>query len=292
MVYAPYLGNLVGITSSVGQAAFAGFTSGLVGSGGDLKQAFIGGVFAVFSAGVLHGMDTGWRKTFAHGLTGGARSKVSGGRFKDGFIGGFVGQSLEQHEVYKEMGITSTPRNYTERMYNAVASFVVGGTSARLTGGSFTNGGMSAAFARMFNDLATVGVSVNVPIPGFIQRLFGIKAPMHGGSAGIVFAFPGATESEWDIGVYYDVAIGGESLEGMSFKGTMDIGYETTSSISAMNGTTAEMGAHYKVLGAKLVTDQSGVINGGKVSIGPGYSASSTGVKTTSCSVRSWSCGK
>ncbi len=153
MVYAPYLGNLVGITSSVGQAAFAGFTSGLVGSGGDLKQAFIGGVFAVFSAGVLHGMDTGWRKTFAHGLTGGARSKVSGGRFKDGFIGGFVGQSLEQHGVYEEMGITSTPRNYTERMYNAVASFVVGGTSARLTGGSFTNGGMSAAFARMFNDL-------------------------------------------------------------------------------------------------------------------------------------------
>jgi hypothetical protein len=41
---------------------------------------------------------------------------------------------------------------WTQRVQNVVASYVVGGVAAELGGGKFANGGMSAAFSRMFND--------------------------------------------------------------------------------------------------------------------------------------------
>ena len=167
-------------------------------------------------------MDTGWRKTFAHGLTGGARSKVSGGRFKDGFIGGFVGQSLEQHGVYEEMGITSTPRNYTERMYNAVASFVVGGTSARLTGGSFTNGGMSAAFGRMFNDIAASGRRKTL-------TLFGVKISHSTYDATLIETGESKKYTTWSFGV-------DSSLFELSSLGIQE--YNTADSFQQFEGLT------------------------------------------------------
>jgi hypothetical protein len=42
---------------------------------------------------------------------------------------------------------------WAQRAQNVIASYVVGGVAAELGGGKFANGGMSAAFSRMFNDL-------------------------------------------------------------------------------------------------------------------------------------------
>jgi carbohydrate-selective porin OprB len=46
---------------------------------------------------------------------------------------------------------------------------VVGGVAAELGGGKFANGGMSAAFSRMFNDTLTLGISFKAPV--WIQKV-------------------------------------------------------------------------------------------------------------------------
>jgi hypothetical protein len=45
---------------------------------------------------------------------------------------------------------------WAQRAQNVIASYVVGGVAAELGGGKFANGGMSAAFSRMFNDLHVI----------------------------------------------------------------------------------------------------------------------------------------
>ncbi|CAC9483588.1 hypothetical protein BPUTSESOX_624, partial [uncultured Gammaproteobacteria bacterium] len=131
----------------------AGFLSGMVGSKGDLKQGLLGALTAGFNAKVLHPMKAGFRKLIAHGLTGGVRSRLSGGSFKSGFLGSAVSYGASWSGAYKAAGVSNQANTWTQRVQNVVASYVVGGVAAELGGGKFANGGMSAAFSRMFNDL-------------------------------------------------------------------------------------------------------------------------------------------
>ncbi|VVH52016.1 hypothetical protein BPUTSESOX_619, partial [uncultured Gammaproteobacteria bacterium] len=130
----------------------AGFLSGMVGSKGDLKQGLLGALTAGFNAKVLHPMKAGFRKLIAHGLTGGVRSRLSGGSFKSGFLGSAVSYGASWSGAYKAAGVSNQANTWTQRVQNVVASYVVGGVAAELGGGKFANGGMSAAFSRMFND--------------------------------------------------------------------------------------------------------------------------------------------
>ena len=134
----------------------AGFLSGMIGSKGDLKQGLLGVLTAGFNAKVLYPMKASFRKLIAHGLTGGVRSRLSGGSFKSGFLGSAVNYGASWSGAYKAAGISNQANTWTQRVQNVVASYVVGGVAAELGGGKFANGGMSVAFSRMFNDLHIV----------------------------------------------------------------------------------------------------------------------------------------
>ena len=131
----------------------AGFLSGMIGSKGDLKQGALGAFTAGFNAGVLHPMKAGFGKLIAHGLTGGIRSRLSGGSFKSGFLGSAISYSASWSGAYEAAGVSSQAVTWGQRAQNVVASYVVGGVAAELGDGKFKNGGMSVAFSRMFNDL-------------------------------------------------------------------------------------------------------------------------------------------
>jgi hypothetical protein len=56
--------------------------------------------------------------------------------------------------AYEAAGVSSQANTWAQRAQNVIASYVVGGVAAELDGGKFANGGMSAAFSRVFNDLS------------------------------------------------------------------------------------------------------------------------------------------
>ncbi|VVM23650.1 hypothetical protein BSPWISOXPB_6589 [uncultured Gammaproteobacteria bacterium] len=101
-------------------------------------------------------MKAGFNKLIAHGVTGGVRSRLSGGSFKSGFLGSAVSYGASWSGAYEAAGVSSQANTWAQRAQNAVASYVVGGIAAELGGGKFANGGMSAAFSRMFNDLHVI----------------------------------------------------------------------------------------------------------------------------------------
>ncbi len=121
----------------------------MIGSKGDLKQ----GILGVLTAGFMHPMKAGFNKLIAHGVTGGVRSRLSGGSFKSRFLGSAVSYGASWSGAYEAAGVSSQANTWAQRAQNAVSSYVVGGIAAELGGGKFANGGMSAAFSRMFNDL-------------------------------------------------------------------------------------------------------------------------------------------
>jgi hypothetical protein len=77
-----------------------------------------------------------YHKAIAHGLSQGAMSQISGGNFKEGFLGGafssYAGDSWL--DASSNNVITDT-----------MISSVIGGVSAELGGGKFVNGARSAA---------------------------------------------------------------------------------------------------------------------------------------------------
>ncbi len=163
------------LTGSKAIAAFAGgFTGGLVASGGDLKQAAIGGVTALAfygigshfeglaraNGGALSGLQK-VGKVIVHGVAGGLSSRLSGGRFKDGFLSaGFTQAASLSGKVFVE----------GDKIGNAVKAAVLGGTASVVGGGKFANGAVTGAFSRLFNDglHPTDKAGRTRPGPGFV----------------------------------------------------------------------------------------------------------------------------
>lgn len=83
-----------------------------------------------------------------HGLTGGAISAAQGGSFKSGFL---------SSAVSKGWGTWGPGYAGDSLLLNAMDAAIVGGTVSQLTGGKFANGAVTAAFARLYNDLARWG---------------------------------------------------------------------------------------------------------------------------------------
>ena len=94
-------------------------------------------------------------RSMIEGLVGGAFSSAGGGRFSDGFLGAFAG-SLSSGEIGQIGGDPNNPGpayfSASNESARVVLSMLVGGTSARLTGGNFTEGALTAAFQQIFND--------------------------------------------------------------------------------------------------------------------------------------------
>lgn len=113
----------------------AGFLSGFVGSGGDLKQGIIGGITAgIGGIGAVKNLQ-GVGQALAHGAIGGLSSVASGGNFKDGFLSGGFGVAVGGFGSTGYVGL------------NILRDATVGGLGSVIGGGKFKNGASSAAFA-------------------------------------------------------------------------------------------------------------------------------------------------
>lgn len=133
------------------------FASGTMSSGGNLRS----GLVAAATAGLMKGIGDKFQKiaekaervlnatekigkALLEGFVGGAASAATGGRFKDGFLGGFSGSLLGPLAGRVEDATGS------QALGTATAA-VLGGTVASIGGGKFGNGAISAAFADLYN---------------------------------------------------------------------------------------------------------------------------------------------
>ncbi|VVM22720.1 Rhs family protein-like precursor [uncultured Gammaproteobacteria bacterium] len=123
--------------------AAAGFVSGAI-STGSLKGAMRGAVLGSVTAGVANHIGYGksafakwaqkdiYNKAIAHGLSQGAISQISGGNFKEGFLGG----AFSSYAGDSWLDASSSNNVITDTMISSV----IGGVSAELGGGKFANG--------------------------------------------------------------------------------------------------------------------------------------------------------
>ena len=142
---AVYMPGMMGFAEgALGGQLIAGFVSGAV-SGGDLKS----GILGIMSAGVLFRvgfMAPGLAKIATHGLVGGVRQSLSGGKFGAGFLAGAFTQALSK--TIEGIGTAGVD------IKRAFAAAIVGGTASVIGGGKFKNGAITGAFSRIFNDEA------------------------------------------------------------------------------------------------------------------------------------------
>jgi len=154
----------------IAQMAWQAATAAAVAaaSGGDFAHVVLAAGIAFVSVGAWDKVGDickplkaagGWGENFSgraescvlHGAVGGTLSAAEGGSFKDGFLGAAVGDACSGYvnSLGKDQAKT------VMMMERTAASGVIGGTVAVMTGGNFVDGAKSAAFAELFNDLAT-----------------------------------------------------------------------------------------------------------------------------------------
>ena len=138
--------------------AAGGFAGGLASGGGlkgALKGAIIGGISGAAAGWIGHGSGlVGLPKALAHGVSQGAIAKLRGGDFRSGFIGGIVGGATNWVAGKINLGISAA--TFGGRIARAAIGGVIGGISAKITGGRFEDGAVSAAFRWLFNDAMSV----------------------------------------------------------------------------------------------------------------------------------------
>jgi hypothetical protein len=141
--------------NTIAAGAITGAMAGYVGTG-TLKGAAFGAVSgAIF--GAMHDVSTSLRagsidvgRVMAHGYAGGILSVAQGGKFGSGFASAGVTQIASQAGFMPDKGANGAG----ERIKNALAAAVVGGTTSEITGGKFANGAITGAFSRLLNDLS------------------------------------------------------------------------------------------------------------------------------------------
>ncbi len=116
---------------------------------GALKGAFFGGRSVGLAYGIGHVLsipEGSVGKMIAHGAAQGGVSRLQGGKFSSGFVGGFFGHMTGGFVkgIGKHLGSVGVAMRTT-------AAAVVGGTISKLTGGKFANGARTAAFVHLFN---------------------------------------------------------------------------------------------------------------------------------------------
>jgi RHS repeat-associated protein len=138
----------------------AGFVSGMISSGGDLRAGLMSAMTAM-AFGALHNFPTETfmgkaLKVVAHGAVGGFSSMAQGGDFLSGFMSAGATQAFSLAEGFEALGGAApgtTDFGGFDYVHNMIIASVIGGTVAVLGGGKFQNGAITAAFSRLFNDL-------------------------------------------------------------------------------------------------------------------------------------------
>ena len=85
------------------------------------------------------------QKNLAHGITQGLSAQIRGGRFQDGFTGGFTSSLAASY--MKQGG------DWSDIFQRTAIASLTGGATAHLSGGSFAQGARSAAYVHFFNAL-------------------------------------------------------------------------------------------------------------------------------------------
>jgi len=272
----------VGImTGSGALGAFAGgFTGGLIASGGDLKQAAIGGItalafygigsyFETLSAASKTGLSAAQKvaKVISHGVAGGLSSRLSGGRFKDGFLSAGFTQGVSQYgNVFVEGDIVG----------NAAKAAVIGGTASEVGGGKFANGASRAAFGRLFND--EVHVSVGTRASRWLAQKYGEwtgndNVVANGASFGVAITVPNVwyrislrdgitlgTDGEFDVVAFAEgdlAAANDDSFDyGVAKVRAPSIGWSTAASAKQIEGVAGKLDVQYGRLGGSVSWSQ------------------------------------
>jgi RHS repeat-associated protein len=140
--------------AGVGNAAIAGFTSGVV-SGGGLK----GGLRSAFSAVLFHGIgqgfgNVGWANP--EQMLGAMAAHAVAGCVSHAISGGDCGQGAAAAALSKAFSPALPGANATmgEKVMGTIASAILGGTASHLGGGKFANGAVTAAFGYVMNNLS------------------------------------------------------------------------------------------------------------------------------------------
>jgi hypothetical protein len=137
-------------TQAIG-VSVAGFTSGLVASGGDLQAGFQGAVSAsLFS---LAGGLQGFEQMAGHAVAGCASGAISGGGCGSGALSAVVakGATIGSEAAVGTLGVSPEARI----ALHFTATVVAGGTASTLAGGKFDNGAATAAFGYLFNHVSS-----------------------------------------------------------------------------------------------------------------------------------------
>ena len=222
-----------GIGGPVGIAACVGVSAGLaIGAGGSLADALTAGAFSAFTMGVWNVVggvldavkDTAVHlyyiaKPIVHGAIQGALDVVRGGEFSTGFITGALGAigGLLAVEVPGFRNI----KGWQGRSIRSAIAGAFGGVGSKLTGGKFTNGFVSAAFAHMWNQERHLREPPSgTKIAPYGEKLVPLSQVPHGSKQVLqyrVFFYDEITQSWW-VG-FHGPAAGTEMVMTYNHKG-------------------------------------------------------------------------
>ncbi|WP_237067297.1 RHS repeat-associated core domain-containing protein [Microbulbifer guangxiensis] len=142
-----------GVIQGISAAAFAGVGEYFSGVEAANNQQWAGFLEAtgMETVGLTAGQTAA--KMAAHALVGGVMSIIRGGKFGHGFASAGITQAFAGK--IGGIGGSATTSGYfsvTNRVLRVTAAAVIGGTTTKISGGKFSNGALSAAFSRAFND--------------------------------------------------------------------------------------------------------------------------------------------
>lgn len=134
-------------TEIVGNAAIAGFSSGMIASGGDpmaaVKGAATGAMFAQIGAWGKAGEWGSHTQVAAHAAAGCVSSVAQGGKCGHGAVSQAISKAFTVGTRGMEMN----------RIEGTIANALVGGVSSKVVGGDFGRAAITAAFGYLFNEL-------------------------------------------------------------------------------------------------------------------------------------------
>lgn len=101
-----------------------------------------------------------WQNIVGNGIGGGVSSKINGGSFRDGFIGGAFGAA------FKPLTFRLFPFGH-QGLQRIITAGLIGGTGSYITGGDFGYGAFSGAFGQYWNGERHAGFVETVdPVTG------------------------------------------------------------------------------------------------------------------------------
>ncbi len=138
-------------TGGLGCAVIQGISTGIITKDfkAGLRSAAVAVAYSTTASIIGGGIGNPYMKVGAHGLLGGAHSRLNGGSFWRGAISTMAAEGAAEF----------APEGWNEfrgdsRVIHALEGALIGGTSAVITGGgtaAFANGAASGAMSRLFN---------------------------------------------------------------------------------------------------------------------------------------------